>query len=86
MQQNGEVERFVQLFAERQAGIQAYLWTLVANRDDADDLMQKTSASLWRTWPVFDPPGELHPWACGVTFIEGYAIGAERRRGGYAQG
>ena len=32
MRENGEVERFVQLFAKHQAGIQAYLWTLVANR------------------------------------------------------
>lgn len=70
MQENGEVERFVQLFAKHQAGIQAYLWTLVANRHDADDLMQETSASLWRKWPEFDPSRSFFAWACGIAFIE----------------
>ena len=70
MQVPGDVERFVQLFAKHQRGIQAYLWTLVANRADADDLMQETSVALWRKWPEFDGEREFFPWACGIAFIE----------------
>jgi RNA polymerase sigma-70 factor, ECF subfamily len=64
------VEEFVQLFARHQRGIQSYLWTLVPNRADSDDLMQETSVSLWRKWPEFDPERDFFRWACGVAFIE----------------
>jgi RNA polymerase sigma-70 factor, ECF subfamily len=64
------VERFVQLLAEHQRGVQAYVWTLVGNRDDADDIMQEASVSLWRKWHEFDPTRDFFRWACGVAFIE----------------
>jgi len=64
------VEQFVQLFARHQRGIQAYLWTLVLNRADCDDLMQETSVSLWRKWPEFDRERDFFRWACGIAFIE----------------
>jgi RNA polymerase sigma-70 factor (ECF subfamily) len=64
------VEQFVQLFAKHQRGIQAYLWTLVLNRTDCDDLMQETSVALWRKWPEFDLQRDFFRWACGIAFIE----------------
>jgi RNA polymerase sigma-70 factor, ECF subfamily len=64
------VELFVQLFAKNQRGIQAYLWTLVPNRADCEDLMQETSVSLWRKWPEFDQQRDFFRWACGIAFIE----------------
>lgn len=64
------VEQFVQLFAKCQRGIQAYIWTLVPNRADSDDLMQETSVALWRKWPEFDPQRDFFRWACGIAFIE----------------
>jgi RNA polymerase sigma-70 factor, ECF subfamily len=64
------VEQFVQLFAKCQMGLQAYIWTLVANRADADDLMQETSVALWRKWSEYDPQRDFFRWACGIAFIE----------------
>lgn len=64
------VEQFVQLFAKCQRGIQAYIWTLVPNRADSDDLMQETGVALWRKWPEFDPQRDFFCWACGIAFIE----------------
>ena len=64
------VEEFVQLFARNQRGIQAYIWTLVPNRADSDDLMQETSVSLWRKWSEFDRQRDFFRWACGIAFIE----------------
>ena len=64
------VEQFVQLFAKHQRGVQAYVWTLVGNRDDADDVLQETSVSLWRKWAEFDNQRDFFRWACGVAFIE----------------
>ena len=67
---SANVEQFVQLFAKCQMGIQAYIWTLVPNRADADDLMQETSVALWRKWMEFDPQRDFFRWACGIAFIE----------------
>src|SRR5262245_27178829 len=62
--------RFVQLFAQHQRGIHAYICTLVPNRVDADDVMQETSLVLWRKWEEFDCNREFIRWACGIAFNE----------------
>ena len=62
--------RFVQLFAQHQRGIHAYICTLVPNRVDADDVMQETSLVLWRKWEEFDRDRDFIRWACGIAFNE----------------
>src|SRR5215510_5949317 len=62
--------RFVQLFAQHQRGIHAYICTLVPNRVDADDVMQETSLVLWRKWEEFDHNRDFIRWACGIAFNE----------------
>lgn len=62
--------RFVQLFAQHQRGIHAYICTLVPNRVDADDVMQETSLVLWRKWEEFDRNRDFIRWACGIAFNE----------------
>lgn len=64
------VEQFVRLFAKWQSGIQAYIWTLVPNRTDADDLMQDAVVALWQKWPEFDQDRDFFRWACGIAFVE----------------
>ena len=62
--------RFVQLFAQHQRSIHAYICTLAPNRVDADDVMQETSLVLWRKWDEFDPERDFTRWACGIAFNE----------------
>jgi RNA polymerase sigma-70 factor (ECF subfamily) len=61
---------FVQLFAQHQRSIHAYIYTLVPSRVDADDVMQETSLVLWRKWNEFDPQRDFVRWACGIAFHE----------------
>lgn len=62
--------RFVQLFAQHQRSIHAYIYSLVPSRVDADDVMQETSLVLWKKWGEFDPSREFVRWACGIAFHE----------------
>ncbi len=62
--------RFVQLFAQHQRSIHAYICSLVPSRVDADDVMQETSLVLWRKWGEFDPNRDFIRWACGIAFRE----------------
>jgi RNA polymerase sigma-70 factor (ECF subfamily) len=60
----------MQLFAQHQRGIHAYICSLAPSRSDADDVMQETSLVLWRKWGEFDPTRDFHRWACGIAFKE----------------
>ena len=48
----------------------AYIYTLVLNWQDAQDVLQKTSLVLWRKFDQFDRETEFMPWAMRVAFYE----------------
>src|SRR5947209_18079426 len=61
-------------FAERlgryQTQLFGYIYSLVRNVDDADDLFQQTSLMLWDKFDQFDPDKSFIAWACGVPRFE----------------
>ena len=61
-------------FAERlrshQVQIFGYIYSLVRNFDDADDLFQQTSLAMWNKYDLFDPSRSFVAWACGVARFE----------------
>jgi RNA polymerase sigma-70 factor (ECF subfamily) len=63
-------DRFLQLFAQHQRSVHAYIHSLVPSRVDADDVMQETCLVLWRKWGEFDPNRDFIRWACGIAFHE----------------
>jgi RNA polymerase sigma-70 factor, ECF subfamily len=48
----------------------AYIATLLANHDDAEDVFQSTCLILWRKWDEFDADRDFFSWACGVAHNE----------------
>lgn len=63
-------EQFLQHFAEHHRRILAYIFSLLPNEQDAQDVFQKTSLVLWRKLDQFDPQGDFLAWACGVAYYE----------------
>jgi RNA polymerase sigma-70 factor (ECF subfamily) len=59
---------FFRLYVAHQHRIRAYIFTLVPNRDDADDLFQETSSVLWERFADFTPGTDFVAWACRVAF------------------
>ena len=61
-------------FAERlrshQVQVFSYIYSLVRNFDDADDLFQQTSLAMWNKYDQFDPSRSFVAWACGVARFE----------------
>ena len=53
-----------------QVQIFGYLYSLVRNFDDADDLFQQTSLALWNKFDQYDPSRSFVAWACGVARFE----------------
>lgn len=61
---------FLRLYTKRQHRILAYIFTLVPNRSDAEDLLQETAVLLWEKFASFEPGTDFVAWACRVAFLK----------------
>lgn len=60
-------EQFVSLLVANQNRVFRFLMTLVPRREDAEDLFQQTSVTLWRNRGKYDPAaGDFTSWACAI--------------------
>jgi RNA polymerase sigma-70 factor (ECF subfamily) len=63
-------EQFLAHFAQHHQRILAYIFSLLHNEQDAQDVFQKTSLILWRKYEQFEPESDFLAWACGVAYYE----------------
>jgi RNA polymerase sigma-70 factor (ECF subfamily) len=63
-------ERFVQLFLQHERRIRAFILTMVPHWADADDLLQETSAVIWRKFDGFEPGTDFIDWALRIAHFE----------------
>jgi RNA polymerase sigma-70 factor (ECF subfamily) len=72
-------EAFVRLFSRHEARIHAYILTMVPNWADAADILQETSAVLWRKFEQFEPDTNFFAWACQVARLEVHSFRKRNR-------
>lgn len=63
-------EEFMELCSSHQRQLLGYIFTLVRNMDDAEDLLQQTSLILWRKFDDFQSGTDFMRWACSVAHLE----------------
>jgi RNA polymerase sigma-70 factor, ECF subfamily len=83
MQQNdARRSAFAEDLRRNQTQIFGFIYSLVRNFDDADDLFQQTSLVLWMKYEQFDSSRSFVAWACGVARFEvaNFLRGRHRRR------
>jgi RNA polymerase sigma-70 factor (ECF subfamily) len=61
---------FAGLLRQHQTQLFGYIYSLVRDFDDADDLFQQTSMVLWDKYDQFDRSRSFVSWACGVARYE----------------
>lgn len=61
-------DEFLRHFAKERSRIYAFIYSLLPNPTDAEDVFQQTSIALWRSFHKYDPDREFYKWACGVSF------------------
>lgn len=61
---------FARQFIENQGRLYAYIATLLPHRDDAEEVLQRTSMVLWQKWDRFDQQRGFLPWARGIALNE----------------
>ena len=63
-------EEFVRLLSQYQPLIHGFIFTLLPNRTEADDLFQRTSILLWRKFDQFEAGTDFGAWACQIAKLE----------------
>jgi RNA polymerase sigma-70 factor (ECF subfamily) len=67
MAENFQDDQFVALLLANQNRVFRFLMTLVPRREDAEDLLQQTSITLWKSREKYDPAaGDFTSWACAI--------------------
>ena len=61
---------FSEWLIQHQTQLFGYIYSLVRNLDDADDLFQQTSLALWKKIDQYDPTRSFLHWAFGVARYE----------------
>jgi RNA polymerase sigma-70 factor (ECF subfamily) len=61
-----QTEEFVRLFSEHQRELSKFIFLLVPNRAEADDILQETSVILWRKFGEFQSGTSFFHWAAQV--------------------
>jgi RNA polymerase sigma-70 factor (ECF subfamily) len=61
-------KRLVALMTRHQRQIFAYIYTLVPDRHDAEDLLQETSVVICEKFEDFTPGTDFVAWACQIAW------------------
>lgn len=61
-------EVFLRYFARDVERLRGYVFTLLPNAQDAEDIFQQTSMVLWQKFDQFDRDRSFFHWACGIAF------------------
>jgi len=63
-------EPFVQLLAKHEPAVRAFIFSLLPNWADAEEVMQDTSLVIWRKFDQFVPGTNFLRWACRIAELE----------------
>jgi RNA polymerase sigma-70 factor (ECF subfamily) len=61
---------FVSLITANQRRIYAYILALVPNFNDADDVMQETTATMWEQKSKFQPGTDFVAWGARIAYFK----------------
>lgn len=59
-------EHFVALFVRHEAAIHSFVLSLLPDLDEAEDVMQQTSMTMWKRFDQFSPGTNFRNWAFQV--------------------
>ena len=63
-------DAFVALFHEHSRGVYAHIRTLVPNEQDADEVFQETSTTMWQKFDQYLANTDFRAWACRIAYYK----------------
>jgi RNA polymerase sigma-70 factor, ECF subfamily len=73
-------QQFTEDLRQCQAGLLRYIFALVRNGEDAQDVFQQTCLTLWEKYDDFDRSRNFMAWACGVARFKVRKFQSQGRR------
>ena len=61
-------QRFNDLYAANEAALYRFIWSLVPDRNAADDVIQSAMTQLWEHFDEYDESRPFYPWACRFAY------------------
>ncbi len=71
-------EQFVELLGRHERQLGAYVLTLVADWNDAHDILQEVRIRLWQQFDQYDAAGDFGAWARSIAY---YQVRTQKARG-----
>lgn len=68
--ESAKTERFVRDLTENARRLYAYIYSLLPNWSDADEVFQETSAVLWTKYDEYQPGTGFREWAFRVAYFK----------------
>ena len=68
MSEDDRADLFIQLLAEHERRLAAYVMTFVSSESDADDILQETKMWLWRSFDQFEAGTNFGAWTRQAAF------------------
>ena len=68
--QDAKGKLFLRQFLDHERRLYAYIVTLLANRADADDVLQETSMVMWDKFDEANPPRDFFAWGCRIAYFK----------------
>ncbi len=75
--QHRRTAEFVQLLKQHDRRVSAYVYSLVLDWNDAEDIVQETSVRLWEQFDEYRVDEDFGAWACTIAR---YMVMAYRKR------
>lgn len=72
--------QFTEHLQQCQGELLRYIFILVRNGEDAQDVFQQTCMTLWEKFDQFDPSQKFLAWACGVARFKACKFLTQSRR------
>ena len=66
MVKKNQGEEFLALLAEHETQIFSFLFALVCHRQDAEDLMQQSTLTMWKEFARFEEGTNFLAWGCTI--------------------
>ena len=73
-------EEFTRLLAKHQGRIYAYIYTIVPNRTDADEVFQEACVVLWRKFEDYRPGSNFFQWAARIAYFKVLSFRKQKKR------
>ncbi len=64
------VDDFMALLGRHQSRLMGFIYALVQNMDDTEDLYQQTCLVMWRKFEQYQPDTDFMAWACQIARFE----------------